>query len=230
MSLTPNYGMNIPASTDIVNLLTQCYPNFSLLDTALKNVSDSAITVAVETKVGTVHNLVRSDTDRAVLRFTATSDYNTGDTFTVDGNAVTVVTPGGTSIPDRGFVINSNVLGILVGAVLTLLVSGGPTNVDASDVDYDNTGSGLVATDVQGAIDEVVNDVDDAKGTELTLSVSAGATSVTFTNPIISGNKKLLLFFDDTFIPYTGVTVGVGSVTYTFESLESNATATLWVV
>lgn len=155
MSLTPNYGMNIPASTDTVNLLTQNYPNFNILDTALKSVSDSAVTVAVETKVGTVHNLVRSDSDRAVIRFTATSDYIAGDTFTVDGNAVTVVTPGGTSIPDRGFVINSNVLGILVGAVLTLLVGGGLTSVDASDVDYDNTGSGLTATDVQNAIDEL---------------------------------------------------------------------------
>lgn len=155
MSLTPNYGMTIPASTDTVNLLTQNYPNFTILDTALKNVSDSAVTVAVETKVGTVHNLVRSDGDRAVIRFTATSDYIAGDTFTVDGNAVTVVTPGGTSIPDRGFVINSNVLGILVGAVLTLLVGGGLTSVDASDVDYDNTVSGLTATDVQNAIDEL---------------------------------------------------------------------------
>lgn len=157
MSLTPNYGMTIPASTDTVNLLTQNYPNFNIIDTALKNVSDSAITVAVETKSGTVHNLVRSDSDRAFIRFTATSDYIAGDTFTVDGNAVTVLTSGGTSIPDRGFVINSNVVGVLVGSVLTLLVGGGLTSVDASDVDYDNTVSGLTATNVQDAIDEIVS-------------------------------------------------------------------------
>ena len=96
MSLTHNYGMTIPASTDTVNLLTQNYPNFSILDTELKNVSNSSITVAVETKVGTVHNLVRSDSDRDVIRFTATSNYNAGDTFTVDGVTVTATTPAGT--------------------------------------------------------------------------------------------------------------------------------------
>lgn len=157
MSLTPNYGMTIPASTDTVNLLTQNYPNFSILDTELKNVSNSSITVAVETKVGTVHNLVRSDSDRDVIRFTATSNYNAGDTFTVDGVTVTATTPAGTSVPSGAYVINSTVFAILDGTRLTVFAGG--TN-DANDVSYDNTGSGLTANDVQGAIDELKADID----------------------------------------------------------------------
>lgn len=155
---TPNYGYTIPVSTDIVNLLTQCYPNFSQIDTDLKAVSGSAITVATENKVGTVHNLVRGDSDRKFMYFTATSNFNAGDTFTVDGNAVTVVTPSGASLPQGAFVINSTVVAVLVGSLLTVLAGGGSN--DASDIIYDNTGSGLTATNVQDAIDEIDAQVD----------------------------------------------------------------------
>ena len=167
MSLTPNFGFNIPDSTDIVNLLTQCYPNFTIADTALQAVKETGVTVATESKAGTVHNLVRNSADCALLWFTATSNYVTGDTFTVDGSPVSAVKVSGAGLETGDFVINSNVLAIVKGAVLTVLAGGGSSQVDAQDVDYDNTGSGLTATDVQNAIDELAgidaglrNDVD----------------------------------------------------------------------
>ena len=46
----------------------------------------------------------------------------------------------------------------VTGAINELF--GHATDVDADEVDYDNTNSGLVATDVQGAIDEVNGNVD----------------------------------------------------------------------
>lgn len=153
MQYTTNYNMTIAEGTDTVNLLTQCYPNFSNLDTVVKEVSDAAVTVAAETKVGTVHNLVRTSPDRTIIKFTATSNYTTGDTFTVDGVAVTSVTTGGTALKTGAFLINSNVLCILNGLVLTVLVS--EANADASDITFDNTGTGLLSTDVQNAIEEV---------------------------------------------------------------------------
>ena len=96
MRYTSNYNFSIAEGTDGVNLLTQSYPNFETIDTVLKEVSDSAVTGAAETKVGTVHNLVRTSPDRTIIKFTATSNFVTGDTFTVDGVAVTAVTTGGT--------------------------------------------------------------------------------------------------------------------------------------
>ena len=155
---TPNYSLNIAEGTDVVNLLTQCYPNFSTLDTVIKGIDDNAITVASETKSGTVHQLVRSSANRNVIRFSATSNYTLGDTFTVDGTPVTAVTIAGTALQTGDFVINSNVFAILNGAQLTVMV-GGNSAPAASDVSYDNTGSGLSATDVQNAIDEVVADI-----------------------------------------------------------------------
>lgn len=158
MSLTPNFGMNIPDATDIVNLLTQCYPNFTLLDGILQSIKETGVTTASETKSGTVHQLVRTDGDCDVLRFTATSNFVTGDSFTVDGTPVTGVAVNGASLQTGDFVINSNVLAIINGGVLTLF-AGGAAAPAASDVTYDNSGSGLTATDVQDAIDEIVGDI-----------------------------------------------------------------------
>lgn len=157
MSATPNFGFEVPVGSDTVNLLTQNYPNWTSLDTILQAIKDAGVTTATATKVGTVHQLVRTVSSCNVLRFTATANYVAGDTFTVDGNAVTTTTPQGTSLDAGAFVINQSVIGILNGAVLTLAVGGGAS--DASGISYDNTGSGLTASNVQDAIDEVVGDI-----------------------------------------------------------------------
>lgn len=230
---TPNFGFNIAEGTDTVNLLTQCYPNFTSLDSILQAIKETGVTTSVATKTGTNFAIVRTDTDCNTFRFTATANYAAGDTFTVDGVAVTATSPAGTALPAGAFVINQSVLCILNSSVLTVFAGGAAGNIDASDVDYDNTGSGLTATDVQDAIDEVAGDVTGLKAkvnTELSQSVSAGATSVTFTNAAITATAKLMLFFDDVFIPFTNVIAGVGTVTYEFDALAANATATLWIV
>ena len=158
MSLTPNYGFNIPTGTDVVNLLTQCYPNFTDLDTYLKTIADTGTTVATATKVGTVFQLVRTNSDLDVIRFVATGNYNAGDSFTVDGVAVTATAVDGTALQTGAFVINQSVFAIKNGSVLTVY-AGGASLPSANDVSYDNTGSGLVATNVQDAIDEVKADI-----------------------------------------------------------------------
>lgn len=159
MTTTPNYGFKIAEGTDTVNLLTQSYPNFTDLDSILKSIELTGITSSVATKAGTVFNIVRTNTDLNVLKFVATANYASGDTFTVDGVSVTATAVDGTALPGGAFVINQTVMALLNGTVLTVLVGGGSVQVDAADVDYDNSGSGLTATDVQAAIDEVLGDI-----------------------------------------------------------------------
>lgn len=229
---TPNFGFNIAEGTDTVNLLTQCYPNFTSLDSILQAIKETGVTTSVATRTGTNFAIVRTDTDCNVLRFIATANYVAGDTFTVDGVAVTATTPAGTALPGGAFVINQSVLAILNSSVLTVF-AGGASDPDASDVDYDNTTSGLTATDVQAAIDEIDSAVDTLEAsvnTELTASLTAGATQVTFTDARITATAKLLLFFDDVFVPFTNVIPGTGTITYEFDALASNTTATLWIV
>lgn len=160
MSLTPNYSFIIPTGSDAVNLLTQCYPNFTSLDSILKPIQESGVTVATDTKVGTVHQLVRTDSSCNMFRFIATGNYASGDTFTVDGTPVTATAMDGTALSGGAFVINQSVVCVLNNLVLTVLVSGKETtSLPASSITYDNTGSGLVATNAQDAIDELQSEI-----------------------------------------------------------------------
>ena len=158
MQTTTNYGFSIAEGSDSVNLLTQLYPNFTSLDGILLPIQNNGTTPATHTKAGTVHQLVRTTTGCSVLRFVATGNYNAGDTFTVDGASVTATSCNGQSLSAGAFVINQSVMAILNGAVLTVL-AGGSSSSDASDINYDNTSSGLSATNVQTAIDEVYGDI-----------------------------------------------------------------------
>lgn len=171
---TPNFGFNIAEGTDTVNLLTQCYPNFTSLDSILQGIKETGVTTAVATKTGTNFAVVRTDTDCNFFRFIATANYAAGDTFTVDGVAVTATSPAGTALPAGAFVINQSVIAVLNSSVLTLFVGGGASTVDAEDVDYDNSVSGLTATDVQAAIDEVVGDI----------PTGFAATAITYDNTV----------------------------------------------
>lgn len=157
MQYTTHYNLNLPEGTDIVNPLVQDNPNYTAIDTALYNNKLRVIGSASEVKSGTVHAITRSDTDINIFRFVATSNYVTGDTFTVDGTSVTAVLPDGTNPKNGAFVINASVLCILDGARLSLVGIEG--SVEASDVEYDNSNSGLSANNVNSAIDEVNDNI-----------------------------------------------------------------------
>lgn len=155
MQYTDHYNLNLPEGTDIVNPLVQDNPNYTAIDNAMYANKLRVIGTATELTTGTVHALTRADQDIAAFKFVATSDYNAGDTFTVDGVSVTARVTDGSSIPTGAYKINSTVLCILDGSVLNLInVSG---NIKAANVSYTNTSSGLSATNVQDAIDEVAS-------------------------------------------------------------------------
>lgn len=177
MTTTTNFGFNIPDGTDNVNLLTQNYPNWTNLDAILKAIKDTGVTTATATKTGTNFAVVRNDTDCNFFRFVATANYVAGDTFTVDGVPVTATSAAGTALPSGAFVINQSVIAIVNSGVLTVLVGGGLSSVDASDVDYDNSVSGLTATDVQAAIDEVQAEI-------AAIPSTVAASAVTYDNTV----------------------------------------------
>lgn len=118
------------------------------LATAVSNISTlSGKVSAVETKVGTaVLTTVASDCSGAINELKAEIDGSGVDSLatritaleTQNGNAVLVTTAQ-----------------TLSGAI-NELAQGGSATVDADDVTYDNTDSGLTAVNVQDAIDEVV--------------------------------------------------------------------------
>ena len=147
---TTNYGWNISEGSDLVNPLTDIFPNFESLDTDLKNVSDASIGEATELKTGTVHALTRSDTDKDVFKFTATSNFTAGDTFTVDSEQVSALTTSGEQLTTGCYIIGSEVLVAKKGTLLTFYISNVITDastLEGHSASYFATASDLSNTD-----------------------------------------------------------------------------------
>lgn len=130
MTQTEHYDLNIVVGSDLFNPLTQSNPNFEKIDDVMYNNSIAGITTAVHLLGDTVNALTRVNKDCPVFRFTATSDYTAGQTFTVDGIVVTAQMTNGKSLSTNAFKINSNVLCILQGTLLTMYVQSDVTQAE----------------------------------------------------------------------------------------------------
>lgn len=148
---TTNYGLLKPEATDNYNHLVYDNPNMDTIDATMKGNADHAIDSATCIKTGTVHSVTRSNTSCAVFRFTATGDWNTGDTMNVDGVPVSVFLPNGNAAVNGAYIINTEVIASIVGTRVTLMTNA----ADAGSIYFDNTGTTLAATDVESAIQEL---------------------------------------------------------------------------
>lgn len=125
MQNTDYFDLKVYEGTDIFNPLMVENENIEKIDEQMFLNSIATIGQATELKSGTVHALTRENPDAAMFRFVATSKFDRGDTFTVDGIQVTGLTTDGKTLADGAYVINANVLCCLTGSVLTLFVAGG---------------------------------------------------------------------------------------------------------
>ena len=177
MQSTTNYSMNLVEGTDLVNIPVQLNPNFQTVDAEMFKNKQAGIGTATEVVTGTVHAVVRSNPDADMFRFTATGAWTAGDTMTLDGSAVTVHLADGTAPATGAYIIGAEVVAVVNGTLVTLLTSAAQpaagvtsfnsrtgvvvpaaSDYDGSMIDYDNTLSGLTATDVQSAIDELASE------------------------------------------------------------------------
>ena len=142
MTNTNNYQLTKVEGTDLFNPLTQVNPNWDKIDTAMKENQDAGITNATHNKSGTLHTLVRAVAGIPVIRFTATGDFRTGDTFTVDGQNVVAKLPDGSSLPDYAFRINSNIIAIQAGGILTIITNGASVDLEGYMETSDYVGAG----------------------------------------------------------------------------------------
>lgn len=236
MQYTTNYNFNLPEGSDLWNYLTQTNPNFSNLDSIIKGVSDLTVTPATEVTTGTAHAISKTLADATVIKFTATSNWQTGDTMTLDGNPVTPLKTDGTTLKTGDYIIGSAVLMIQDGTRLTVLVASSP---DAGDINYDNTVSGLTANKVQGAVDELAADVNTINSNfsglrDVSLSSDFSRDGDTwtapydgfvwiYTNESISGTGYIYFIEGATPLANICVTNGSGGLTYTsFAPVQKN--------
>ena len=86
---TTYFNLKKPTGDDLYNHLTIDNPNMDAIDTAMHNNQPAAVCTAAHSKVGTVHALTRQGGKSPMFRFVATAAFAAGDTFAVDGQAVT---------------------------------------------------------------------------------------------------------------------------------------------
>lgn len=154
MQYTPNYNLITVEGTDVVNPLVQMNPNFTDIDAAMFANKQAVIGSASEIASGTVHAITRANPDSNYFRYTATSNWNAGDSMTVDGVSVSVFLPDGT-LPGAGaYIINSEVFGMISGTRVTVFLSNPVTSLAADHITFDPTGTTLdpSITDVDAAI------------------------------------------------------------------------------
>ncbi len=146
---TTNYDLIICEGTDVVNPLTQIFPNFTSLDDILRAIANTGITTATELVTGTVHALTRSDANVSVFRFQATSNFTAGETFTVDGAQVTALDVSGETLRTGAYIIGSMVLCELRDTLLTVYVSGSSDaeTLEGHAANYFATATGLATVD-----------------------------------------------------------------------------------
>lgn len=86
---------------------------------------------------------------------------------------------------------------------------------NASDVAYNNTDSGLVADNVQDAIDELSNKT---FWTDLTGTLTTGQTSIILQDAVITTNSTVDVYVNDAFygVNPTSISLSTGSITLVF--------------
>ncbi len=138
MKTTTNYGYKQYEGSDIFNPLTVEAQNIQSIDANMGKNRDAGVQLATEVKSGTVHAITRKTPSASVIRFVATSDWTQGDTCTVDGTQVSTLLPTGETLPGGAWKINSNVLAVLTGTVLTVFTTapaGGGTEINADTLE-----------------------------------------------------------------------------------------------
>ena len=131
MLQSTHYELKLVEGSDIVNPLVIDRPNYEAIDGVMYENESKSIGNATELKSGTIHALTRTKGNQRFFCFTATSNYEAGDTFTVDSVPVTALLPNGTALPDNAYVVNGTVLCSLIGTLLTIYSVGSAIADDA---------------------------------------------------------------------------------------------------
>lgn len=120
MDTSTYFDLNLVTGSDKVNPLTVDRPNYEKIDDQMHKNQINSVVEATELKSGNVHAITCLTEGAVFFRFTATSDFTTGDTFTFNGTPVSAVLPDGSGLQTGAFKINGTVLCSVIGSLLTV--------------------------------------------------------------------------------------------------------------
>lgn len=229
MNTTTNYGLYAYEGSDEFNPLAVDVPNINSIDTIMKANSDKGIPTATHVLSGTVHAIVRADSDAPMFRFVATSDFTFGDSFTIDGIAYTAKTSSGAQLQTNAFKTGANVLCCVVGSEFTLYVDNMGVAPDSEKLGGELPSFYATASDLSNAVADIadntqdITDIDGQLHNIISNTLTAGATTVTFidarikTTSIIEPWQYVGSGAVEIIAP-THISVSSGQCTLTFEA------------
>lgn len=220
MRESKHFNLNLVEGTDIVNPLVTDVPNYESIDEQMFKNQNAGVQNATELKNGTVHAITRIVPDAQMITFTATSNYTAGETFTVDGIQVTALTVGGETLPTGAYVINSQVLCVLKGTLLTvygvgsevadnsLALNGHPDTYFGTKEEVDN------AIDTANAAHDLVNEVNSKLAVKTTPNQTTNVfESVSKNTCLVSGFVKRIVL-NGTITANADMYVKIGTIPY----------------
>ena len=209
---TPIINLPLFIGTDKPAWLTDWNGAMNTIDTAIANLqtaeagtatSLASLAQSVEALSGTV-----SQHTTAIQTVTSATAGNTGSIDTINS----LIGNGEPTTTDK----------TIIGAINEIYADiGAGDGVDADEVNYDNTSSGLTATDVQAAIDEVVAALPSGSSVEVqrgTLAIGSTSVALTFAAQTIGANTLVDIYTNDYAVAPTAVSISGQVVTLTFDA------------
>ena len=209
---TPIINLPLFIGTDKPAWLTDWNGAMNTIDTAIANLqtaeagtatSLASLSQSVEALSGTV-----GQHTTALQTLTSAVSGNTGSINTINS----LIGNGEPTTTDK----------TIIGAINEIYADiGAGDGVDADEVNFDNTASGLSATNVQAAIDEVVAALPSGSSVEVqggTLAVGSTSVALTFASQTIGANTLVDIYTDDYEVAPTAVSISGQVVTLTFDA------------
>lgn len=211
---TTNYSLPLFIGTDKPAWLVDWNGAMTDIDAQMK-VNATAI-LANETAISGLSTTVSAHTTSISTISGQISTLTTG-LNTAQGNINTINSLIGNGEPTTS---DKTLIGA-INEIYGMITGGGGTEIQAANVSYDGTTSGLTADDVQEAIDELAAAIPSAAAVEVqTGTLTAGTTSVvlTFASQTIGASTLVDIYTDDYDVAPTAVATTSTTVTLTFES------------
>ena len=213
---TPTINLPLFIGTDKPAWLTDWNGAMNAIDTAIANLqtaesgtatSLASLAQSLEALSGTV-----GQHTTALQTLTTAVSGNTGSINTINS----LIGNGQPTTEDK----------TIIGAINEIYAEiGGGDGVDADEVNYDNTSSGLTADDVQEAIDELAAAIPSAAAVEVKSgTLTAGQTSVvlTFTQQTIGASTLVDVYTGEYGVNPVSVVTTASTVTLTFAAQASD--------
>ena len=211
---TSNYSFPLFIGTDKPAWLVDWNSAMTAIDAQIK-INATAI-LANETSISGLSTTVSAHTTSISTISGQITTLTTG-LNTAQGNINTINSLIGNGEPTT---TDKTLIGA-INEIYGMITGGGSTEIQAANVSYDNTTSGLTADDVQEALDELAAAIPGAAAVEVqTGTLAAGTTSVvlTFASQTIGASTLIDIYTDDYDVAPTAVATTSSTVTLTFAS------------